>query len=166
MRDDIWQFNPIWIHLIQEQCVCHVKCLWNLPVTVQGCERGLGVTLCGRMWEINSWLDAGRNTAVISGTELHSAGPARKQIPRNKSKWCRIKNCGRRYTQWSFILTKEKEIIYPILDFISVHCSLHFFLVVHEPLFLWVGMFPSPASCFKAFGSGMINHSHVDALAQ
>lgn len=34
------------------------------------------MTLCGRLWEINSWWDAGRNGAVISDTELHSAAPA------------------------------------------------------------------------------------------
>lgn len=27
MKDDIWEFNPVSIHLIQAQCVCHVKCL-------------------------------------------------------------------------------------------------------------------------------------------
>lgn len=27
MRDDIWEFNPVSIHLMQAQCVGHVKCL-------------------------------------------------------------------------------------------------------------------------------------------
>lgn len=27
MKDDIWEFNPVSIHLIQAQCVGYVKCL-------------------------------------------------------------------------------------------------------------------------------------------
>lgn len=27
MKDDIWEFNPVSIHLIHSQCVGYVKCL-------------------------------------------------------------------------------------------------------------------------------------------